>query len=256
MNGVGQRFWKETYYSDQVHPSSPASGHVPVAPGPEVPRIALPRPGECPLLEADARTLILQRRSFRQYADQPYSLAELGWLCFATQGMVDPANRRLRTAPSAGARHAFETYLSVTNVTGVPRGAYLYLPTEHALVRYEGIAVSHEELAGALAQACLGQQFVGEGGATFIWTALPERMTARYGERGWRYLTLDAGHVCQNLYLACESVGAGCCAIAAYDDAACDRLLGLDSEREFVIYLAATGKRQATPRAVRPRASR
>ncbi|MFH1570318.1 MAG: SagB/ThcOx family dehydrogenase, partial [Gemmatimonadota bacterium] len=78
---------------------------------------------------------------------------------------------------------------------------------------------------------------------TFFWVAVPRRTTWRYVERGYRYLHLDAGHVCQNLYLAAESIGAGTCAIAAFDDDALIDILGLDPQEAFVIYLATVGKR-------------
>jgi SagB-type dehydrogenase family enzyme len=77
----------------------------------------------------------------------------------------------------------------------------------------------------------------------FFWVAVPYRMTWRYGERGFRYLYLDAGHVCQNLYLASETIGAGTCAVGAFDDDALNALLGLDESESFVIYLAAVGKK-------------
>ncbi len=80
---------------------------------------------------------------------------------------------------------------------------------------------------------------------TFLWVAVPYRMTWRYQERGYRYLHLDAGHVCQNLYLAAEAIDAGVCAVAAFDDDALNTLLCLDAKEAFVIYLAAVGKKLA-----------
>ena len=68
-------------------------------------------------------------------------------------------------------------------------------------------------------------------------------MSWRYGQRGYRYLHLDAGHACQNLYLAAEAIGCGACAIAAFSDEAVDELLGLDGQSRFTIYLAAVGRR-------------
>ena len=67
-------------------------------------------------------------------------------------------------------------------------------------------------------------------------------MEWRYGAAAHKVIALDAGHVCQNLYLACEAIGAGTCAVAAYDQEAIDRLLRLDGEEEFVVYLAPVGK--------------
>lgn len=242
--GIGAKFWRETQYGRLLsRPQGPAPLPPLESPAPGVPRIALPPAESGALACNDFRRLVRERRSLRQFAPTAYRLEELGWLCFATQGMTDPSNRKYRTAPSAGARHAFDTYLSITAVEGVERGVYRYLPGEHALIRYDGITVPHERFAAALVAACLDQPFAGQGGCCFIWSAVVGRMTARYGDRGYRYLCLDAGHVCQNLYLACESIGAGCCAIAAYDDEACNRLLGLDGESEFVIYLGATGRK-------------
>lgn len=77
---------------------------------------------------------------------------------------------------------------------------------------------------------------------TFIWTAVIRRMTWRYGTRGYRYIFLDAGHVCQNLYLAAQEIGCGVCAMAAFDDEAMNRILNLDGEEQFTLYLATLGK--------------
>ena len=78
---------------------------------------------------------------------------------------------------------------------------------------------------------------------TFIWTAVAYRMKWRYGERGYRYIHIDAGHVCQNLYLSAESIGSGACAIAAFSDDDMNRLLNLDGEHQLVIYIATVGKK-------------
>ncbi len=77
---------------------------------------------------------------------------------------------------------------------------------------------------------------------TFIWTAIPYRMEWRYGLAAHKVIAIDAGHVCQNLYLACEAIVAGTCAVAAYDQDAVDHLIGVDGEEEFAIYLAPVGK--------------
>ena len=91
---------------------------------------------------------------------------------------------------------------------------------------------------------CLGQEFVKRSAATFIWVCDVNRMTWRYSERGYRYAFMEAGHVCQNLYLSAESIGCGVCAIAAYDDDTMNQLLGLDGESQFVIYIATIGKKK------------
>jgi SagB-type dehydrogenase family enzyme len=183
---------------------------------------------------------ILRRESVRQYSPDPLTLDELSALLAATQGVrkvLSPACA-LRTVPSAGARHAFETYLAIERVGSLTPGLYRYLPFDGQLARLS----TDDRVGRRAAEACLGQNFVAAAAVTFFWTAIPERMEWRYDLAAHKVIAIDAGHVCQNLYLACESIGAGTCAIAAYDQEACDRLLGVDGDDEFTVYIAPVGK--------------
>lgn len=205
---------------------------------PARPRIGLPPPrreGGPTLLEA-----IEGRRSHRRFADSALSLVELSTLLWATQGVqrVGVA-ATFRPVPSAGARHAFETYLCVLNVEELAVGVYRYLPLEHALVLVRELP----DLGFRLGPATLGQRWVAGAAVLFAWSCIPERMEWRYDLAAHRVIAMDAGHVAQNLYLACEAVDAGTCAIAAFEQQGMDTLLGLDGEDEFTIYLAPVGKR-------------
>ncbi len=184
---------------------------------------------------------IARRESVRQYDAAPLTLEELAALLWATQGvrrMLSPISAR-RSVPSAGARHAFETYLAVSRVEALPAGLYRYLPFDGQLAQ---LAID-PQIGHRAADACLGQRFVALAAVTFFWTAIPARMEWRYDLAAHKVIAIDAGHVCQNLYLACESLGLGTCAIAAYDQEACDRLLGVDGDEEFTLYLAPVGRR-------------
>ncbi len=202
---------------------------------------------QMPILEAIAR-----RSSVRRYTDTPLSLAELSLLLWATQGVRHTMGETtvLRTVPSAGNRHALEPYVYVRRVESVPEGIYRYLPLGHELVlereadtEREGNTEREEgALARRVSEACRGQRFAGDCAATFIWTTIPYRMEWRYGLAAHKVIAIDAGHVGQNLYLACQAIGAGTCAIAAYDQEAMDRLLGVDGEEEFTVYVAPVGK--------------
>jgi SagB-type dehydrogenase family enzyme len=187
------------------------------------------------LLEA-----IKNRKSHRAFIDRPLKLDELSFLLWATQGIRQQIDQghAYRTVPSAGCRHALETYLGILKVEGLAPGIYRYLPQEHQLL-FEG---TEEGLAEKLVRAVFRQPYPGKAAVTFVWTAIPYRMEWRYGLAAHKVIALDAGHVGQNLYLACEAVGCGTCAIAAYDQEAMDRLLRIDGVDEFVIYLAAVGK--------------
>lgn len=204
-------------------------------------RLGLPPSGKWKGIgPVDLQSAIRNRRSRRSFKGQPLTLEELSFLLWATQGIRErvDAGTALRTVPSAGARHALETYLCVFNVEGLGAGFYRYLPVEHQLLFEFG----QQQASRKLAEASLGQSFVGRSAVTFIWTAIPYRMEWRYGPAAHKVIAIDAGHVCQNLYLACEAIGAGTCAVAAYHQELMDQLLRVDGKDEFVIYLAPVGK--------------
>lgn len=203
--------------------------------------IDLPEPEKIRVRNVNLRDVIEKRRSIRQYSQKPLSLEELSYLLWCTQGVkeVIQGSATLRTVPSAGARHPFETYLLISNVEGLQRGLYRFLAIEHKLLQLN----TKRDMAHKVTEACFGQEFVEESAATFIWTALVYRMTWRYGERGYRYLYLDAGHICQNLYLSAESIDGGVCAIGAFSDDDMNRLVNVDGENQFVLYIAAVGKK-------------
>lgn len=204
-------------------------------------RIDLPAPDLWQTIEPlDVVSAIARRRSHRRFTRDPLSLEELAFLLWATQGIREYRGDRaaFRTVPSAGCRHALETYIWLMRVTDVKAGCYRYLPKEHQLV----LEFCENEMEAEISRAASGQRFAGEAAVTFIWTALPYRMEWRYGLASHKVIALDAGHVCQNLYIACEVIGAGTCAIAAYNQEYSDHLLRLDGIDEFVIYLAPVGK--------------
>jgi SagB-type dehydrogenase family enzyme len=202
--------------------------------------IALPKPSTTDVGSYDLREALEGRRSLRAYSPEALTLEELSWLLWATQGVQTKGpSAMLRTVPSAGARHAFETYILVNRVESLEQGLYRFMASEHRL----RIIDLEPGLDDKVTAASLRQATVKNSAATFIWVAVPYRMNWRYDERGYRYLHLDVGHVCQNLYLASEAIGCGVCAIGAYDDDAVNTLLGLDGVDQFVIYMAPVGKK-------------
>lgn len=208
-------------------------------PPPAARKIPLLKPAVWSIGEMPLTAAMAHRESRRKFTNQPLSLEELSFLLWATQGVRQWRQKNaLRTVPSAGNRHALETYLAVFHVNGLEPGIYRYLPSQHQLV----MESAPDHLKEKLTEAALNQQFAGSGAVTFIWTAVPYRMEWRYAQAAYKVIALDAGHVCQNLYLACEAIGAGTCAIAAYNQQSADQLLKVDGEDEFVIYLAPVGK--------------
>ncbi len=208
---------------------------------PQATLIALPPPAEIVLQKPNILDCIRDRKSRRQYTDQRLSLQELSYLLWATQGFragTPDRMRIFRTVPSGGARHPFETYLAVMRVESLAQGIYRYLPVEHKLLYLFPV----EDLPTELTAGTLDQPFVGRAAVTLIWSAIPYRCEWRYTIEAKKIILQDSGHLCQNLYLACESIGCGTVAIGAYHQQLMDRLLQLDGEDEFVVYLAPVGK--------------
>ena len=244
MQDIAQEFMEKTKYKYQG--VSDQSSKIPQPPLEAEydllkPKISLPPPASLPYGQKPLIELINGRRSLRQYSNLALSLEELSYLLWCTQGVKKekPGVVTFRTVASAGARHAFETYLLINRVEGLKPGLYRFLALEHKLIEINMEAdIVDRTIAG-----CMGQGFVGDSAVTFIWAADVERMKWRYDVRGYRYLHLDAGHVCQNLYLAAESIDCGVCAIAAFDDDEINQVLGLNGVQQFVIYVAAAGKK-------------
>lgn len=193
------------------------------------------------LQEPDLYQCMKRRRSRRKFSSAELSLEQLSFLLWASQGVQRVFGDNFATfrpVPSGGARHPFETYLAVNRVQGLTPGLYRYL----TLAQQLELLTERADLAPVLAAAALGQAWVGAGAVVLIWSCLPYRGEWRYGPAAHKTMLIDAGHLGQNLYLACEALGCGCCTIGAYDQTALDRLLNLDGQEEFVVYLATVGR--------------
>ena len=244
MQPTGRIFMEMTRYdrlsrADQYRGLPAPSLEKPV---PEDARfILLPPPAEISTSPLELRSAIESRRSIREYARDPLTLQELSYLLWCTQGIVERHEpyATFRNVPSAGGRHAFETYLLVNRVSGLEPGLYRYLAFSHRLMPIE----ISPDMTDKVMEACLKQAIVKDSAVTFIWSCVIYRMAWRYSERAYRLVHLDAGHVCQNLYLAAEQINCGACAIGAFDDEIIAELLGIDGVEEFVIYCATVGKK-------------
>ncbi|MFH1639348.1 MAG: SagB/ThcOx family dehydrogenase [Chloroflexota bacterium] len=178
---------------------------------------------------------LLRRRSGRNYRDESLTLKEVSQLLWAAQGITDAVG--LRTAPSAGALYPLEVYPVVGNVIGISPGIYRYQPQGHELI----LIVAGDKRDG-LAGAALGQGFIREGAVTFVFAAVYERTTSKYGERGIRYVHLEAGHAAQNLCLEATAGELGVVTVGAFNDDLVAKLLDLP-EKETPLYLITVGKK-------------
>lgn len=188
------------------------------------------------------RDVIYRRASRRAFRDESLTLEELSFLLWATagfRGIRKEGESAFRMVPSGGCRHPLETYLAVQNVDGLTPGLYLYQSLNHDMCYVRPIPNHRDQVK----KACLGKEFCAKAPVLFIWTAIPYRTEWRFGPVSPKLIAQDSGHVCQNLYLAAESIGCGTCAIGAYHQHRADELVSVNGVEEFVIYMAPVGKK-------------
>ncbi len=174
--------------------------------------ICLPSPsqkGTVSLEEAIAR-----RRSWRCFSPEPLSQSQLSQILWAAQGITHALDRT-RSVPSAGATFPLETFIACgpNSVEGIDEGIYRYNNGNHSLThRYQG------DVRKALARAALNETFIYEAPVDIVISAVYRRAVSRYGERGERYVHLEAGHASQNIYLQATALGLATVAVGTFDD--------------------------------------
>jgi len=178
-----------------------------------------------------------ERKSIRNFSNQPISKSDLSRLLWAAQGITRRSSGfEFRTAPSAGALYPVETYIIIHSVESIPSGVYHYSILTHELEQ-----IKTGDFRKEITQAALDQDMAYTAGLVFVWTAVFERSKWKYDQRAYRYVYLDAGHIAQNLALAATALNLGSCQIAAlYDDEA-NEMLGADGINESVIYMSVVG---------------
>lgn len=178
---------------------------------------------------------LLKRRSVREYQEEPLTLFEISQILWSAQGITNQAGHR--TAPSAGALYPLELYIVVGDVKKLPAGVYKYRPDKHALKN-----ISSGDKRESLKTAALGQPMVADAPVTLVFTAVYERTTAKYGERGKQYVWIEVGHAAQNVYLQAESFRLGAVVIGAFHEDQMKEICNIE-ENEEPIYLMSVGKK-------------
>jgi len=173
---------------------------------------------------------VAARRSWRDFSQQALTLEQIGQLAWAAQGQ--DTKSKYRTVPSAGATYPLELFV-VTE-----EGLFHYLLAKHALEK-----LTDQDLRSALASAAWGQEFIEAAPLTLVFAAEFPRTTSRYGQRGVRYVYMEAGHAAQNVHLQAEALGLGSVAVGAFDDASVSKVLLLPKHLEPV-YMVVVGYRQ------------
>ena len=178
---------------------------------------------------------LVERRSIRNYSGESLTLNEVSQLLWAAQGITNASGHR--TAPSAGGLYPLEIYIVVGNVEDLPPGIYHYLPEGHELE-----LIAEGDVRDELADAALSQSAVRDGAMAIVITAIYERTTGKYGERGIRYVHIELGHATQNICLQAAAMGLGVVTIGAFHDEDVAELLGRPDD-ENPLYVIPVGRK-------------
>jgi len=238
MNDIGDRFQRETKYDPARMPAHRLDWQTKpkvYKEYPEATKIELPRFEPTQAMSLDQA--LKQRKSIRDFQDKLISKGQLAYLLWASTGIQRiEGGYEFRTAPSAGALYPIETYLAVNNVKGLEPGIYHYCIRPHQLEQLRRGGFGREVSAAAL-----GQSMCATACVVFIWSAVFERCKWKYGQRAYRYIYLDAGHIAENLALATASLNRGSCEIGALYDDQVNTIIEIDGIDESVICMAAVG---------------
>lgn len=195
-------------------------------------------------IDTDFLRIINTRKSHRVYTEESMTLLELSYLLWCTQGIKEirgKAYATLRTVPCGGARHEFECYMTVQNVEGLTDGLYHYLPLTHQIEFLGEIA----DMRTFITDSMCGQSWAAKANVVFYYSCVFYRAEWRYGIWAHAPILMDSGHVTENLYLACTSIGLGGCAIAAVEPELSNKQFGLDGVEETIFYAMPVGRIKA-----------
>ena len=188
--------------------------------------------------------VVTSRRSVRDFGKEKLSLSELSKVLHQSYGITGEIKRPdggtipLRSAPSGGALYPAEIYLGIRNVSGVEPGIYHYNVPDHALE-----LLNSGDPTEKLYEVCCQQEYTREASVVFLISGVLQRTKRKYGERGYRYVLLDVGHLGQNIYLSCTSLNLAVMTTCGFYDDGANKLLRVDGIDETTLYVAFVGKK-------------
>jgi SagB-type dehydrogenase family enzyme len=238
MSGTGDKFHQETKYDPDRMPGHRLVRDAKPALYKEYrgsEKISLTR--FKPVEQMSLDEVLKQRKSIREFRQDPISKDQLSYLLWASTGIQRiEQGYEFRTVPSAGALYPIETYLIINDAADVEQGVYHYSVKDHCLEQLKKYDVRFE-----ITRAALDQRMCAKAAVVFVWSAVFERCKWKYGQRAYRYIYLDAGHIAENLALAAVSLNLGSCEIGALYDEQVNAIIGVDGKGESVICMAVVG---------------
>lgn len=183
--------------------------------------------------------ILLERESGREFSKKKLDFNKLCELIFYSAGVVPGSSMdwdsSRRFYPSAGARYPLEVYLISNNMNDLKSGLYHYNIKEN---KFEEMLIKNLEKEMLIIS---GQEWIKNAQAVIVLTAVGFRTMEKYGDRGLRHIFIEAGHVGQNIYLVSKALGLKTCALGGFIEDKMHKLLDIDPDEEFVVYMLAVG---------------
>jgi SagB-type dehydrogenase family enzyme len=193
-------------------------------------------------LSKDLRRTVLKRRSIRKFGGGSVSFNNLANIIFnayaiTAKTILKPGiEQKLRAVPSGGALFPLELYVASFKVDGLRPGIYHYNVEAHSLE-----LVREGQFSEEFGRAVFYEDMFKDVSATFIITGRIRRSFIKYGERSYRFMMLEAGHLGQNICLTSFALELGCLMLGGFYDDDIDGIIGVDGVNEMTLYTATVG---------------
>jgi SagB-type dehydrogenase family enzyme len=202
----------------------------------------IPLPHKFPRNPLSFDDVILKRRSIRQFSGALLKLEEVARLLHFGNGItgkltkLGQINQPLRAAPSGGALYPVEVYFIALHAESLEEGIYHYNVKENLLeFIYPG------DVRSQLIRSTYYETIFDRASGVIVLTAIFERTTFKYGERGYRFILFEAGHIAQNILLTATSLNLGAVTIGGFIDEEINQMLDIDGVDEAALYLLVIG---------------
>lgn len=245
MTNPGREFVEKTRYPDfstvdmilRVPEPSPM---LPIPEGVKI--IKLPRPQRIKIPDVSVRDALESWEPVGFFSRSSLTKKELSFLLWCTQGIrnVTGTQTTIRNVPSSGKRYPIDTFFVAGEIEGLPTGLYRYLPDDHGII----LLREDSDLPFAMGTASMNFKVITRAAVTFLWVAVPYRSVWALGNRGYRSVFIEAGHICQALIMASACIGCRVHPIDLFHDQMMNQLADLNQESQWPVYVAAVGKVQ------------
>lgn len=192
------------------------------------------------IVKGKLNEIIKRRKSIRKFSGMPISKKELFSLLLLSSGLISlnkTFDESRRPYPSAGARYPLEVYPIILNCKKIKKGLYHYNVKESSLE-----LLLQEDLSEWIVKTTGGEKWIEKAAVVFIITGVLDRTRIKYGDRGYRYSLIEAGHLGQNLCLLATELDLGACPMGGFIDYEVNKMLDIDLQKEVALYLIAIGK--------------